>query len=74
MFEGRHFTVIPIDGSFLDVLGAETDSLRYDGLTWEEAVTLIELSFTQGFEVVIWLIPEDRQDEQTENAIPKETV
>ena len=48
------YTVLPINGSFLDVLDRGTDSLRYDDLTWSEAVELCRLSFMQGYECVIW--------------------
>lgn len=58
------YTVMPIDGSFLDVLGSGTDSLRYDGLSWDEAVELCRLSFLQGFEVVIWRITTDGGTEE----------
>ena len=53
--EGK-FTVIPIDGNAADVCDPYTDSLRYDGLTWAEAVELCRLSFTQGFQVIVWKI------------------
>ena len=42
------YTVLPINGSFLDVLDPGTESLRYDGLSWEEAVELCRISFNQG--------------------------
>ena len=48
------YTVIPIRGSFLDVLDGDADSLRYDFLSWNEAVELCRLSFLQGYECVIW--------------------
>ena len=54
------FTVIPVDGEAVNVGDFETESLRYDGLTWDEAVELCRLSFLQGFEVIVWKIsPEE---------------
>ena len=58
MFENQLFTVIAIAGAFLDAADAGTDSLRFDGLTWDEAVTLARLSFGQGYEIVIWQVEE----------------
>lgn len=62
------YTVIPIDGSFLDVLDSGTDSIRYDGLSWDEAVELCRLSFMQGYEVVIWRITENGEARASETA------
>lgn len=58
MFENQLFTVIAIAGAFLDAADAGADSLRFDGLTWEEAVTLARLSFDQGYQIVIWQVEE----------------
>ena len=58
MFEGQCFTVIAIDGAFLDAADPGTDSLRFDGPTWEEAITLARLAFRQGFEIVLWRMEE----------------
>lgn len=74
MFEDQLFTVISVNGSFLDAADPGTDSLRFDNLTWEEAVELAKLSFSQGFELVLWRMPEADEDEQTENAIPEESL
>lgn len=74
MFENQLFTVIAIAGAFLDAAAAGTDSLRFDNLTWEEAVTLARLSFEQGFEIVVWRMPEADENEQTENAIPEKAL
>lgn len=30
------------------------DSLRYEGLSWQEASELVRISFLQGYEAVIW--------------------
>lgn len=54
MFEGQRFTVLAVDGAFLDAADPGTDALRFDGLTWEEAVELARLSFDQGYQIVIW--------------------
>jgi len=48
------FTVVPVDGHAIDVGDIDVSCLRYDGLTWEEAINLCALSFNQGFEVIIW--------------------
>ncbi len=63
------FSVIPIDGQAVDLCTPYTESLRYDGLTWSEAVELCRLSFMQGFQVVIWMVDECGEEEQTEAAI-----
>lgn len=61
MFEGQLFTVIAINGSFLDVDDPNVDSLRFDGLNWEDAVSLARLSFDQGFEIVVWRTEDEEQ-------------
>lgn len=48
------FTVIPVNGAAICAADIDTDSLRYDGLTWTEAVELCRLSFLQGFECIIF--------------------
>ena len=53
------FTVVPVEGEAIEAGDPYVNSLRYDHLTWDEAVGLVRLSFAQGFEVIIW---------QTENA------
>lgn len=68
------YTVLPINGSFLDVLDPGTESLRYDGLSWEEAVELCRISFNQGYECVIWRMNTEGGEgecgkEQTETVI-----
>lgn len=50
------FTVVVVDGEAADIGDFSTDSIRYDNLTWEESVQLAKLSFTQGFEIVVWKI------------------
>ncbi len=62
------YTVLPINGSFLDVLDPGTESLRYDDLTWDEAVELCRLSFLQGFECVIWRTTENGEAGESETA------
>ena len=49
------YTVRPIDGDVFDfVEDMTTESLKYEGLKWSEAVELCRLSFMQGFRCVIW--------------------
>lgn len=74
MFEGQLFTVIAVNGSFLDAVDPGTDSLRFDNLTWEEAIELARLSFEQGYEIVVWRMPEADENEQTENAISEKAI
>ena len=50
------FNVLVVSGSFLDVSNVETDALRYEGLSFGEAVELCRLSFSQGFQCVIWRV------------------
>lgn len=50
------FTVIVVDGEVADLWNFDTNSIRYDNLTWDESVQLARLSFTQGFEIVIWKV------------------
>ncbi len=73
------YTVRAIDGDFRDfVVDMTIESLRYDGLKWEEAVELCRLSFRQGFQCVIWREDggEDAggEHEQPEEAVSKETI
>ena len=56
------FTLVVIDGTFLDSADSlETTLIRYDDLTWEEVVQLSELSFRQGYEVVIWRVESEEE-------------
>ena len=57
------FTVIVVDGAAIDAADACTDSIKYSDLTWEDSVALARLSFTQGFELIIWKQSEDDQEE-----------
>lgn len=57
------FTLIAVDGEAADLCDFSTPSLRYDNLTWEDSVTLATLSFSQGFEVILWKV-DDGQDEE----------
>lgn len=50
------FTVIVVDGEAADLGNFDTPSVRYDDLTWEQSVELAKLSFTQGFEIVLWKV------------------
>lgn len=65
MGKNERFTVICADGDAADLGDFSTPSLRYDGLSWEDSVTLAKLSFTQGFEVIIWKL-DNEQHEETE--------
>ena len=73
------YTVRAIDGDFCDFVDdMATESLRYDGLRWDEAAELCRLSFKQGFQCVIWQT-ESGEDaggnhEQPEEAVSKETI
>lgn len=60
------YTVLPINGSFLDILDPGTEFLRYDCLTWEEAVELCRISFLQGYQLVIWQQADTEEEDSTE--------
>ena len=73
------YTVRAIDGDVIDfVEDVTTESLRYDGLRWSEAVELCRLSFRQGFRCVIWQMESGEDaggnDEQPEEALPKKEL
>lgn len=53
--DGEKFTVV-VDGEAADLGNFDTNSIRYDNLTWDESVQLARLSFTQGFEIVLWKV------------------
>lgn len=59
MTENERYTVIAVDGEAADLGDFSTPSLRYDNLSWEDSVTLAKLSFSQGFEVVLWKIDDE---------------
>lgn len=63
MTENERYTVIAVDGEAADLGDFSTPSLRYDNLSWEDSVTLAKLSFTQGFEVIIWKIDDGQHKE-----------
>lgn len=48
------YSVTVINGNYLDAADIETETLHYDGLSFDEAVELCRLSFSQGYECVIW--------------------
>lgn len=56
------FVVIVVDGSAADIADVYTDSIRYEGLSWEDSVTLAKLSFSQGFEIVIWRLETEAEE------------
>ena len=47
------FTVFAVDGDFRSFEELETNYMRYDKLSWEEAITLCLLSFRQGYQVIV---------------------
>lgn len=57
--DAERFVVIVIDGEAADMGDFSTPSIRYDNLTWEESVQLARLSFSQGFEIVVWKLDND---------------
>ena len=59
-----HFVVIPVDGEAIEAGDPYTNSLRYDNLTWDEAVELVRLSFLQGYECIIWKMAEKEEAEE----------
>lgn len=73
MFDGILFSVTAVDGPYFDAIDPDTDSLRFDGLTWDDAVALARLSFMQGFQVVIWAT-EDGENETEENTVPEKVI
>ena len=52
------YSVTVINGNYLDAADIETETLHYDGLSFDEAVELCRLSFSQGFKCVIWRVDE----------------
>ena len=50
------YSVTVINGNYLDAADIETETLHYDGLSFDEAVELCRLSFSQGFQCVIWRV------------------
>ena len=56
MCKEKRFVVIPVDGEPGSLADPCTQSLRYNGLTWEESVELARLSFLQGYAVIVWQV------------------
>lgn len=54
MPENSRFSIFVLDGEVSDFSDIDTPYLRYEGLSWADAVELARLSFTQGFTVCIW--------------------
>lgn len=52
--EEMTFTVDVINGHWTSLDQCGGDSLRYEGLSWQEASELVRISFLQGYEAVIW--------------------
>ena len=53
------FTVVVIDGHYSTEDQYGQDSLRYEGLSWDEASELVRISFLQGYEAVIWRMEDE---------------
>ena len=53
------YSVTVINGDYLDAGSVETDALSYNGLTFEEAVELCRLSFSQGYQCVLWRVDKE---------------
>lgn len=53
---------------FGDLLDSYNDVLSYHGLTWEQAMTLFELSLREGFLLVLC---REEQKEEGDNATPE---
>ena len=53
---------------FGDLLDSYNDALSYHGLTWEQAMTLFELSLREGFLLVLC---REEQKEEGDNAAPE---
>ena len=51
------FTVFTVDGDFFDYIEPGVYAVRYDNLTWREAVQLCRLAFRQGHDVVLRAMP-----------------
>lgn len=56
--EEMRFCVLVVDGQVVDLDCAETQALRFEPLSWTEAVELARLSFMQGFQCVFWRVGE----------------
>ena len=56
--ENMQFCVIVVDGEFVDFGDPEVQTLRYEPLSWTEAVELARLSFMQGYQCVFWRVGE----------------
>ena len=56
------FIVIAVDGDFRNFMEAETEYLKYEGLSWDEVKALCYLSFRQGYQCVVWHNEENRSE------------
>ena len=52
--EEMQFTVDVLNDHWTNLDQYGGSSLRYEGLSWQEASELVRLSFLQGYEAVIW--------------------
>ena len=53
------FTVVVINGHWTTQDQYGQDSLRYEGLSWQETSELVRMSFLQGYEAVIWKMEDE---------------
>ena len=47
------YTVFAIEGDFRHFMDSDCGYLKYEGLSWDEAVGLCRISFRQGYQCVI---------------------
>lgn len=47
------YTIFLIDGAFVDTADPGTSVIRFDGLTWDEAVALAQRCAEQGYDAVL---------------------
>ena len=62
------YIVFLIDGAFVDAADAGTSVIRFDGLTWDEALNLARMGLEQGYDVVF------RQEEVDEHGEEERSV
>lgn len=47
------YTVFVIEGDFRHFMDSDCGYLKYEGLSWDEAVALCRISFRQGYQCVL---------------------
>lgn len=64
----EQYSVTIVDGDWTqwkdDLLGVQ--SLKYEGITWSDAVSLARLSFKEKYTVVIWRVDDAGEEEHAE--------